>query len=85
LLNIAVKYENLVYRLDYGDLRKLKEKGEVVQTYETTEQRHKSAIIELSKNLSYYEQLPVKAFKNLVTYGNCPSLQPVKDNLVMKL
>jgi len=85
LLNIAVKYENLVYRLDYGDLRKLKDKGEIVQTYETTEQRHKSAIIELSKNLSYYEQLPVKAFKNLVTYGSCPSLTPVKDNLVLKL
>jgi response regulator RpfG family c-di-GMP phosphodiesterase len=85
LLNLAVKYENLVYRLDYGDLRKLKENGEIVQTYETTEKRHKEAILELSKNLSYYEQLPVKAFKHLVTYGDCPSLKPVKDNLVLKL
>lgn len=84
LLGIAVKYENLVYRLEYSDLRKLKESGEIVQTNETTVVRHHKAIIELSKNLSFYEQLPVKAFKNLVTFGDCPTLKPAEEDLVIK-
>lgn len=84
LLNIAVKYENLVYRIEYSDLKKLIEQGELIQTAETTLVRHHAAILELSKNLSYYEQLPVKAFKNLVTFGDCPTLKPVDEDLVIK-
>lgn len=84
LLNLAVKYENLVYRIEYADLKKLKEQGELIQTHETTLVRHHAAILELSKNLSYYEQLPVKAFKNLVTFGDCPTLKPVEEDLVLK-
>ena len=83
LLNIAVKYENLVYRLEFADLRKLKENGEFTQTQDTTMVRHHKAIIEISKNLSYYEQLPVKAFKNLITYGDCPTLKPVEEDLTI--
>lgn len=85
LLNLAVKYENLVYRLEYKDLKKLKDGGEIVQTAEKTLIRHHAAILELSKNLSYYEQLPVKAFKNLVTFGDCPTLKPTEEDLVLKL
>ena len=85
LLNLAVRYENLVYRLEPKDLNKLKEEGQVIQTPETTLVRHHAAILELSKNLSYYEQLPVKAFKNLITFGDCPTLKPTDEELVMKL
>lgn len=85
LLNLAVKYENLVYRLDPKDLKKLKEEGQVIQTPETTLVRHHAAILELSKNLSYFEQLPVKAFKNLITFGDCPTLKPTEEELVMKI
>ena len=85
LLNLAVRYENLVYRLDPKDLKKLKEDGQVIQTPETTLVRHHAAILELSKNLSYFEQLPVKAFKNLITFGDCPTLKPTEEELVMKL
>lgn len=81
LLNLAVRYENLVYRMEYSDLRKLQEQGEVTQTSDTTLIRHQKAIVELSKNLSFYEQLPVQAFKNLVTYGDCPTLKPISDDL----
>ena len=45
--------------------------------------RHHKAIIEISKNLSYYEQLPVKSFKNLITYGDCPTLKPVEEDLTI--
>ncbi|MER3328005.1 MAG: hypothetical protein RIF34_00390, partial [Candidatus Kapaibacterium sp.] len=76
LLNLAVRYENLVYRLEINNLKKLNEEGQVVQTPEETLVRHHAAILELSKNLSYYEQLPVKAFKNLITFGDCPTLKP---------
>ncbi len=85
LLNLAVRYENLVYRLELNDLKKLKEEGEVIQTVETTLVRHHAAILELSKDLSFYEQLPVKAFKNLITFGDCPTLKPSEEDLVMKL
>ena len=85
LLNLAVRYENLVYRLELKDLKKLKDNGEITQTAETTLVRHHAAILELSKNLSYYEQLPVKAFKNLITFGDCPTLKPSEEDLLIKL
>lgn len=84
ILYFAVRYENLVYRMESQDLSLYNKESEIIQTPEQTKSRHNEAIKILTENVSFYEQNLAEKFRYLEKFQKCPALVPSEETLKIR-